>query len=124
MLRLSRSTPDSLVGKQHFLLDNIRLKLKLNRIQLGIPMKGVAFPSGLFRVLYKTINRRTWHNKTVRGWNLGGKRSGDITPHGRFKCSLRVTSLYYSMSVSGGNLLSEISGLSFDSTCPLSRFSA
>ena len=56
----SRPIPDNSVDKhQHFSLDNIRLRLKWNRKQLDIPMEDAAFPSGLFCVLYRTINRRT-----------------------------------------------------------------
>ena len=56
--------------------------------QPAIPMKGVAFPPGLFRALYRTINcRTTWHPCYENGLQLElwGKCSGDITPCCRFK---------------------------------------
>ena len=66
------------------------IRLKWNRKQLDISIKGVAFPLGLFCVLYRTINRRsTWHLHHENGLRLKlwCERSGDITPPGRFKCS-------------------------------------
>ena len=86
---VSKSTPDSSVDKhQYFSLDNIRLRLKW--IKNDIPMKGAAFPLGLFCALYRTIHSSTtWHLCYENGsqLELWRERSGDITLYGCFKCS-------------------------------------
>ena len=86
---VSKSTPDSSVDKhQYFSLDNIRLRLKW--IKNDIPMKGTAFPLGLFCALNRTSHSSTtWHLSYENGsqLELWREHSGDITLYSCFKCS-------------------------------------
>lgn len=68
-----------------------RLILRWNKQRLDIQIKGAAFPSDLF-LEQLTCKTRHLRHQTGSRLALWGKHSGNITPRGRFNCSIRVTS--------------------------------
>ena len=73
----SRSSPDiSVDNHQQFSLENIGVRLKWNRKQLDILIRGVAFPSGLFFCFvfieqWIASQHGIFTMQMVHAWNFG-----------------------------------------------------